>query len=65
MSYRIFCQERILDCMCCISRKICVHYILANLLSKIHIAKIGIAKINGLGCMHIYIDMDDDDDRQS
>ena len=28
-----------------------MHYILANLASKIHITKIEIAKINGLGCI--------------
>ena len=28
-----------------------VHYILVNLVSKIHITKIGIAKINGWGCI--------------
>ena len=34
-----------------ISRYSRVHYILANLASKIHSAKIGIAQINGLGCI--------------
>ena len=28
-----------------------MHYILVNLVSKIHITKIEIAKINGLGCI--------------
>ena len=36
-----------------------MHYILVNLVSKIHITKIGIAKINIY--IYAYVNMDDDD----